>query len=240
VDEFIVGVTPRNDEVTKLERKANEGDLKALEKLAEHYDAHPELWKSAGDMARNIIMTTAARIFGDNLAFRDCLVRRAQEIRNQAAGPQPTPLEKLLAERIGVCWIQLQHAEYHASWDGTIEQADFRQRRLDRAHRRYLSAIKALAVIRRIQLPVMQINIGEKQVNLVAPDTNIPVAEPDSDESRKAKMNGHGEKLSRKQGQAISGLLAARTIADAAKDELGLAFDQALDRVRPESTGDGG
>jgi hypothetical protein len=43
------------------------------------------------------------------------------------------------------------------------------QKRIDHASRRYLAAIKAQAVVRRLQVPTMQVNIGEKQVNLSAP-----------------------------------------------------------------------
>jgi hypothetical protein len=37
---------------------------------------------------------------------------------------------------------------------------------MDRAHRRYLSAIKTLATVRKLALPVLQVNIAKKQVNV--------------------------------------------------------------------------
>jgi len=36
----------------------------------------------------------------------------------------------------------------------------------DRAHHRYLSAIKALAQVRQLQLPALHVNIGGPQVNV--------------------------------------------------------------------------
>ena len=36
----------------------------------------------------------------------------------------------------------------------------------DRAHRRYLSAIRTLAQVRRLLTPAVQINVGENQVNV--------------------------------------------------------------------------
>ena len=39
-------------------------------------------------------------------------------------------------------------------------------KRIDQAERRYLRAIKALAEVRRIQLPAVRVNIREKQVNV--------------------------------------------------------------------------
>jgi hypothetical protein len=37
---------------------------------------------------------------------------------------------------------------------------------MDRAHKRYLSAIKTLATVRKLALPVLQVNIAKKQVNV--------------------------------------------------------------------------
>jgi len=46
----------------------------------------------------------------------------------------------------------------------TIAQSEFHQKRIDRAHRRHLTAAKTLAQIRKMG-PAVQINIAEKQVN---------------------------------------------------------------------------
>ena len=46
----------------------------------------------------------------------------------------------------------------------SLAQSDFHQRRIDKAHRRYISSIKALAQIRKMG-PALQINIAEKQIN---------------------------------------------------------------------------
>jgi hypothetical protein len=41
---------------------------------------------------------------------------------------------------------------------------------MDRAHKRYLSALKALALVRKLALPVLvaQVNVGGQQVNIAA------------------------------------------------------------------------
>ena len=62
---------------------------------------------------------------------------------------------------------KLQHAEIiYAQNLGSmnIGQSEYHQRRLDKLHRRYLSAIKALAQIRKMGSAV-QINIADKQIN---------------------------------------------------------------------------
>ena len=48
----------------------------------------------------------------------------------------------------------------------SLNQAAFHIKRIDGAHRRYLDSIKALATVRKLQLPNVQVNIGEKQVNV--------------------------------------------------------------------------
>jgi hypothetical protein len=39
---------------------------------------------------------------------------------------------------------------------------------LDRAHKRYLSALKALAQVRRLGVPRVQVNLGDKQFNIMS------------------------------------------------------------------------
>jgi hypothetical protein len=51
----------------------------------------------------------------------------------------------------------------------TLAQADYRQRTRDRAHRRYLSAIRTLALVRKLAAPVLQVNIAKRQVNVATP-----------------------------------------------------------------------
>ena len=74
----------------------------------------------------------------------------------------------MLAERIAACWLHVYHLErIYASKDGmTLDLAAHYHRCIDRAHKRYLSAIKTLAVVRKLALPVLQVNIAKKQVNV--------------------------------------------------------------------------
>jgi len=48
--------------------------------------------------------------------------------------------------------------------NGPLKNNHHGQRNLDRAMRRYLAAIKALAVVQRCALPPIQVNIAEQQV----------------------------------------------------------------------------
>ncbi|CAN5895701.1 hypothetical protein BH23PLA1_BH23PLA1_24550 [soil metagenome] len=49
----------------------------------------------------------------------------------------------------------------------SIAQSEFHQRRIDRAHKRFLSSVRTLAQIRKLPLPALQVNIGANQVNCI-------------------------------------------------------------------------
>ena len=42
---------------------------------------------------------------GKNLAFREALGPKLDRMRAELAGPSPTPVERLLVERIVTCWL---------------------------------------------------------------------------------------------------------------------------------------
>lgn len=102
---------------------------------------------------------------------KEVLHRELDEKTQEFAGPAPSPTERTLAETATLSWfaLRLYEATYVSSSqseDGlTIKQADFHLRRIDRAHRRLLSALKTLATIRRLALPALQINVASQQVN---------------------------------------------------------------------------
>lgn len=48
----------------------------------------------------------------------------------------------------------------------SIAQANYFQQRLDKAHARFLSALRTLAQGRKLALPTLQLNIARNQVNV--------------------------------------------------------------------------
>ena len=67
--------------------------------------------------------------------------------------------------------MQLQyfeHVYFQNIGNLTIPQAEYHQKRLERAHKRHLSALRTLAQVRKLLKPggVNQINIAEQQVNV--------------------------------------------------------------------------
>src|SRR5215204_7605950 len=146
--------------------RVQDGDEEALPVLRKVLDEAPRVARII-DLARNVERSIIEKLSGNDVFTQEAIPRNLKAMRKEIAGENPSPLERLLAERITVCWLELQYFQtIYAQNLGnlSITQSDFHQRRIDKAHRRYISSIKALAQIRKLG-PAVQINIAEKQIN---------------------------------------------------------------------------
>ena len=140
------------DETSWLLQRARQGDDAVLPELRELLDARPELWNYYGDLAGHARESWLQLIAGTDLAVKESLARKADELGRELAGEQPSAVERLLVDRIVLCWLQLHHAEVagaHAM-RSPGKLADFWLKRQNGAHRRYMSSIGALAMMRRL------------------------------------------------------------------------------------------
>jgi hypothetical protein len=123
--------------------------------------------REAADLARLAMAAAIDSAAGKDAFFAASLRRRVEKLQRELVGADPSPLERLLAERVAVCWIQVHQLELLAT-DAARRQVptlEAVERRRDRAHRRYLQSLKSLAQIRRLALPALvQVNIGQQQV----------------------------------------------------------------------------
>ena len=146
--------------------RAQDGDEGALPVLRKVLDEAPRIARFV-DLARNVERSIIEKMSGDDVFLQEAIPRNLKAMKREIAGENPSPLERLLVERITVCWLELQYfqAIYTQNLGSfSLAQSDSHQRRIDKAHRRYLSSIKALAQIRKMG-PAVQINIAEKQIN---------------------------------------------------------------------------
>jgi len=150
--------------------RAQSGDATAMPALREMLDRVPSIREMLGaDLERTVEYSISKSLGGeDNLAFREAIKRKLAALREELEGPTPSPTERLLVDRIVACWLQLQEADlrYAQAGNCSFAQANYYLRRQDRAHRRFLTAMKTLATVRKMGLPVLQVNIGENQVNV--------------------------------------------------------------------------
>ena len=154
-------------------QRAQRGDQKAVVELERLIDTKPDLWNGLGDLARQATWAWLELISGGIRPLSEATAREMNALRLELAGPSPTPLERLLADRVVLCWLQVHHADMAcARAEGlSIQRGDYYQRRQERAQRRYLSAIRSLACVRRLLLPGVQVNIAAPQVNVAGGDT---------------------------------------------------------------------
>jgi hypothetical protein len=156
------------EELKALMVRAHEGDRGAMPRLREILDGAPSLARELMDPAE-IAEQSAAGLYakGEDLLAREVIPRVLGQMRSELEGEAPTPIERVLADRVAATWLQIQcydtlYAQNVAKM--TLAQGEHHQKRMDRAHNRHLSAVRALAQVRRMAPPV-QINIAEKQIN---------------------------------------------------------------------------
>ena len=155
-----------------LTKRVEEGEEGAMPALRELLDENPDLaWRLANfaRAAENVLIGELITKGGEHPITEEALRRQLAAMREEIAGEDPSPLEKLLAERVVATWMQVQIFDSFCASDlrkAYTREADYHQRCLDRAHRRHLSSIRALAQLRKLG-PAVQINIAEKQINTV-------------------------------------------------------------------------
>lgn len=147
-------------ELRELLERGNRGDPTALPAIKRAFDENPEMAALLGDMVRHAeeaVLTLAA---GDSVTMREAVRRQADALRGRLAAAATSELERLLIDRVCVCWVEVYY--------GDVEQAQLLLRspqaadaaaastkRLDRAHARFLSAFKALATVTKLVRPAL-------------------------------------------------------------------------------------
>ena len=158
-----------------LLRLAEKGQEDAVPEIRQILNEHPDLTWRFVDVAHIAEDTLIEEMTKEgDLATKELLRCQLEAMREEIAGENPSPLERLLAERIVATWLQIQlfeglytSAMSKKSSSMTIAQGSFHQKRLDQTYRRHLSAIRALAQMRKLLkgASITQINIADKQIN---------------------------------------------------------------------------
>ena len=140
-----------------LVKRAEQGDESALPTLRAALDANPWIWERYGDLAQQSQAAWLQLIAGPNLLLRESVERKAEQLRAELAGPGPSPLERLLVERVIACWLQVQYADaaYAQQTSPSPGQHTAALKRQAGSHQRYLHSIKTLATVRKLLRPAL-------------------------------------------------------------------------------------
>ena len=151
---------------------ADRGDIVAQKSVKSALSTNPSRWRVLEDVA-DLTRAWATACLPDSWLTTQTLIHAVDVKRDDLLGDAPMDLERLVIERICLCWLALRTVEeryLRALTKGeSVKATDFYDRHLNAASRRYLAAIKSLAEIRKLQLPTVgQLNIGAQQLNVAA------------------------------------------------------------------------
>jgi hypothetical protein len=165
------------DDFQALVKRAENGDKSVLPRIRETLKSgdNPDWsrWfhETFGNPSKWLSGTLSGMADKNNLAVIEASQAKLTSLRKELEGPNPTPIERMLVERAVHCWfiVNVYETFYIQSTDLSIKQADFQVRRIDAAHKRFLSSVATLARVRKLALPSLQVNIGAAQVNVGKP-----------------------------------------------------------------------
>jgi hypothetical protein len=164
-----------NEPLQAILERARQGDATVLPQLKRALDENPSIWRDCYNLVEMAEQSWIDAIVGKDLLASQSLRRHVEQLKLDLVGASPPPLEKLLADRIAAAWLGVHHAELSEAFGDASggKVAVMRQKRLDGAHKRFLSATKALVVARRLTNG-LKIEINHTSGAAVSPATNRP------------------------------------------------------------------
>jgi hypothetical protein len=126
-------------------------------------DHSPEQLAKCGGEAGMMIRWEIVKSYTSNLTLRVGTMAKCRLLAAALAGPNPSALESLLAEAAVTAWVDVQrcHAHHETGSEGVpIRVADYLDRRVDRAHKRFVRTLRALAAVRKVDVTSIHVNIA--------------------------------------------------------------------------------
>jgi hypothetical protein len=173
--------TPRDrdlERLAELVQRGQQGDLTALPLLREALEGDPSLWQEYGDLAAQAQEAWLQLLAGTDYLLAESVRLKVGALRRELGTEGASPLEKLLIERVVACWLQTHYADaLYAHAKGPGSTPSVRQelmKRQESSQRRYLAAIKQLALVRKLLRPALsplQFALGT-----VSEDATVPEA----------------------------------------------------------------
>lgn len=137
--------------------RAAAGDRDALPEVRKAFDTYPELLAYFDDLAKVAHQSLLTLISGNDHLAAESARRQALARRETLLAECESDVEKLLAERLVLCEVEVHVAIIQAAQFARQEPgsptATTSARRVDQAHARLMSAARALADVRRALRP---------------------------------------------------------------------------------------
>ncbi len=140
---------PTHEEFDELVQRAKRDDGQARAELRTILAEYPKIQQPIADLAGHVENSLIRLIANAEPAIEQSLRIRVQRMREELVVAHDALEAKLLAEQVIAGWLNVNYLQMAAAQPRTRRTtADFWQRQLDRAQRRYLKAIAALMKLR--------------------------------------------------------------------------------------------
>jgi hypothetical protein len=148
------------EQVAKLNEvleRAQRGDQAVLPELERALEEHPSIWQQAGDLGQRVLDGWLRLLAGVDLLFQEATKRKLAQLRDDLLGGGTSPLERLVAERVLVTYLQACHADAEVAAARGVQGAPHAVllRRQESAQRSHLQAAQKLAQVRRLLRPAL-------------------------------------------------------------------------------------
>ena len=142
-------LTPEQmNEINVILTRARQGDESVLPELQRVLDEYPGIWVRAGNVAAHARSAWLRLISGSDYLVHVSADRYSDAEVNLLVGRDASPMERLLAERIVLCRLQVSHAEHmmtQLAVKASIEVAAALDKRISVCQKRLSGAVTDLA-----------------------------------------------------------------------------------------------
>jgi hypothetical protein len=173
-------------ELKSLLERGHAGDATLMPELKRAFDENPELTAMLGNLAQHAEQGVLSLIAGPSLTGHEAVARYADSLRQELLATVASPLERLLAERVVLTWLwthfaDLDMANRLSQGQGATQACREADKRRHRAHQRFLTATKALAVVQKLLVkPLSPVELLNKTVAEQSPESMGPRSRPRS------------------------------------------------------------
>ena len=159
--------TPHEDAAAVV--AAVRGEEGAREKVRALLARDPAWIERIGSLEADAVDAVLAQLDPHVLVQESARAELAR-MRESLLLPSDGPLERLIVNRVALCWLNLTMAETHrglrVQQKGVTEAIGHLDRHVTRLNADFLRASKTLAMVRRLRRPSVQVNVAQQQVNV--------------------------------------------------------------------------
>jgi len=157
-------------------------DGKKLSQLRAFLAGHPGICGQIGFFGETVVSSLIGKLVAKRAGSQTILRGQYNDLLKELGVAEASPLERLMINRVAMCWLRLMIAETACALllngNYALTQCEHYDKELTRAHRRYTSAIESLS---RLRVMTEAVKIAKAKAELT---------EARASEARMARANG--------------------------------------------------